>query len=72
MTRAQRRHDTRRIKSKFRNAQKTKSWEASAKDVGIFANHGKRCSCWMCCNPRKQGLLTLQELRATTARQWVE
>jgi len=65
MTRAQRRHDTRRIKSKFYEAQKGKQWDASARDAGIFANHGKVCSCWMCCNPRKLGELTLQERRAT-------
>lgn len=65
MTRAQRRHDTRRIKSKFHEAQKSKQWEASPRNAGIFANHGKVCSCWMCCNPRKLGFVTLQERRAT-------
>lgn len=66
MTRAQRRHDTRRIKSKFHKAQKTKQWEASLRHAGIFANHGKVCSCWMCCNPRKLGLVSLQERRAAS------
>jgi hypothetical protein len=66
MTRAQRRHDTRRIKSKFHKAQKTKQWEASPRHAGIFANHGKVCSCWMCCNPRKLGLVSLQERRAAS------
>lgn len=72
MTRAQRRHDTRRIKSKYYEAQKTRPRETSARDAGIFANHGKVCSCWMCCNPRKLGELTLQERRATAAGDWTE
>jgi hypothetical protein len=72
MTRAQRRHDTRRIKLKFRKVQKGRQWEASARNAGVFANHGKVCSCWMCCNPRKLGLITLQELRAASPRDWLE
>jgi hypothetical protein len=68
MKRAQRRHDTRRIKLKFYEAQKSKTWDASDKDAGVFANHGKVCSCWMCGNPRKYGQLTLQELRADSLK----
>lgn len=40
------------------------------KDAHIEANHGKRCSCDMCCNPRHSrfnkgtGRLTLQERKA--------
>jgi hypothetical protein len=68
MTRAQRRHDTCRVKARFKQIQKSKDWDASAKHVGVFANHGKVCSCWMCGNPRKLGLLTMQELRADSPR----
>ncbi|MBD1589766.1 hypothetical protein [Pseudomonas typographi] len=64
MTRAQRRHDTRRMKARFKQIQKAKDWVASAKNAGVFANHGKVCSCWMCGNPRKLGELTMQEKRA--------
>lgn len=64
MSRAQRRHDTRRIKARLERNQKTKDWEATDRDAGVFANHGKVCSCWMCCNPRRLGELTVQELRA--------
>jgi hypothetical protein len=40
------------------------------KNAHIEANHGKRCSCHMCCNPRRSrfnkgtGRLTLQERKA--------
>lgn len=40
------------------------------KNAHIEANHGKRCSCDMCCNPRHSGFhkgtgrLTLQERKA--------
>ena len=65
MSRAQRRHDTRRIKARFYTKQRThECWLTSEKNAGLFAKHGKVCSCWMCGNPRKQGLLTMQELRA--------
>lgn len=64
MTRAQRRHDTRRIKLKFRKVHKGRQWEPTARNAGVFANHGKVCSCWMCGNPRKYGELTLQERKA--------
>jgi len=65
MSRAQRRHDTRRIKARFYAKQSAQEcWSTSEKNAGVFANHGKVCSCWMCGNPRKLGLLTMQELRA--------
>lgn len=65
MSRAQRRHDTRRIKSRFYAKQRAhECWSTSEKNAGLFANHGKVCSCRMCGNPRKLGLLTMQELRA--------
>jgi len=70
MSRAQRRHDTRRIKARFYAKQHAyECWSTSEKNAGLFANHGKVCSCWMCGNPRKLGLLTLQELRADTPTQ---
>jgi hypothetical protein len=70
MTRAQRRHDTRRVKERFKQIQKTKDWDASEKHAGVFANHGKVCSCWMCGNPRRKlGLLTMQELRADSPQE---
>jgi hypothetical protein len=50
--------------TQYHCAQKTKTWEASDRDAGVFANHGKVCSCWMCGNPRKYGELTLQERKA--------
>lgn len=62
MSRAQRRHDTRRIKARFYAKQRAQEcWSTSERNAGIFANHGKVCSCWMCSNPRKFGELTLQE-----------
>lgn len=69
MTRAQRRHNTRRIKARFYAKQKeNECWATSERNAGVFANHGKVCSCWMCGNPRRQqGLLTMQELRADSA-----
>lgn len=70
MSRAQRRHDTRRIKARFYMKQrKQECWLTSEKNAGLFANHGKVCSCWVCGNPRKQGLLTMQELRAVISTQ---
>lgn len=73
MTRAQRRHDNRRIKSRFYEIQKTRPHEwrqdVSARSAGIFANHGKTCSCFMCGNPRRfWGDLTVQEKRAELCR----
>lgn len=68
MTRAQRRHDTRRIKARFYAKQKAHdSWNTTERNAGLFANHGTLCSCWMCGNPRRYGALTLQEHRAGLA-----
>jgi hypothetical protein len=65
MSRAQRRHDTRRIKARFYLKQRAhESWVTNERNAGLFANHGKVCSCWMCGNPRRFGELTLQEKRA--------
>jgi hypothetical protein len=39
-------------------------WQSTPKQAGIFANHGKVCSCWMCGNPRRYlGEQTIQERR---------
>lgn len=69
MSRAQGRHDTRRIKAKYYAHHQTRLWDGTQgtpQGAGMFANHGKLCSCWMCCNPRRLGLLTLQEQRVAT------
>lgn len=56
-----------RVKAKRSGVRFTNEWE---KDAHIEANHGKRCSCHMCCNPRHSGFnkgtgrLTLQERKA--------
>ena len=65
MPRAQRRHDTSRVKTRFYRKQRLHAcWTTNQRNAGLFANHGKVCSCWMCGNPRKQGDLTMQEKRA--------
>jgi len=65
MSRAQRRHDTRRIKARFYLKQRAhESWVTNERNAGLFANHRKVCSCWMCGNPRRFGEHTLQEERA--------
>lgn len=65
MSRAQRRHNTRRIKARFYLKQRAQEcWSTDSRHAGLFANHGKVCSCWMCGNPRRLGYLTLQERRA--------
>lgn len=65
MPRAQRRHDTSRIKARFYKKQRSHAcWKTDPRNAGLFANHGKVCSCWLCGNPRKQGDLTMQEKRA--------
>lgn len=65
MSRAKRRHDTRRIKARFYLKQRAQEcWATDARNAGLFANHGKVCSCWMCGNPRRLGCLTMQERRA--------
>lgn len=69
MPRAQRRHDTSCIKARFYRKQRGHTcWTTDPRNAGLFANHGKVCSCWMCGNPRKQGELTLQEMRANLLR----
>lgn len=65
MPRAQRLHDTSRVKARFYRKQRLHAyWTTNQRNAGLFANHGKVCSCWMCGNPRKQGDLTMQEKRA--------
>jgi len=68
MDRALRRHYTRRIKARFYQNLKTclEDWQPTPKEAGMFANHGKVCSCWMCGNPRRYfGALTRQERRCS-------
>lgn len=36
------------------------------------ADNPKSCSCWMCCNPRKYGQLTLQEKRVSQRERFCE
>ena len=36
------------------------------------ADNLKGCSCWMCCNPRKYGELTMQEKRISQREKFCE
>jgi hypothetical protein len=70
MDRALRRHHSRRIKALFYRYMKARIWEwaVTPGEAGVFANHGKACSCWMCGNPRRYlGEPTLQERRNSEA-----
>ena len=43
-----------RIKErKVRERQSTVFYDEDVKEVGMLAQHGKLCSCHMCCNPRR-------------------
>lgn len=66
MGRSERRHHERRIKAKFYRKQRNyECWATDARSAGLFAHHGKTCSCFMCGNPRRYwGELTMQEKRA--------
>jgi hypothetical protein len=57
--RARRRRDLRRMK---RKAIRIFGWSSPERAIQ-WANHLKMCSCWMCCNPRRNGELTFQELK---------
>lgn len=50
------------------------TWQARQAALSQFATTPKACSCWMCGNDRRQGLLTLQEKawaqEAASARRW--
>lgn len=66
MDRSERRHHERRIKARFYRKQSFhRAWATNERNAGLFANHGKVCSCYMCGNPRRYwGELTMQEKRA--------
>ncbi|WP_349569416.1 hypothetical protein [Azotobacter salinestris] len=66
MDRSERRHHERRIKARFYRKQRIHEHGLTNKrNAGVFAHHGKACSCWMCGNPRRYwGELTMQERRA--------
>ena len=36
------------------------------------ADNPKSCSCWMCCNPRKHGELTMQEKKVSQRERFCE
>ena len=36
------------------------------------ANNLKACSCWMCCSPRENGKLTMQERRVNQREKYCE
>ncbi len=65
MYRSERRHHAQRVKAKFyRKQRQHESWPTDARHAGMFAHHGKVCSCFMCGNPRRYfGELTIQERR---------
>lgn len=74
MDRSERRHHEWRMKAKFRRIQRTRELKYRLTDAihaGLFAHHGKLCSCFMCGNPRRYwGDLTMQEKRADQAAAW--
>lgn len=70
MDRSERRHQARRVKARFYRKQRVhECWLTNERNAGLYANHGKVCSCFMCGNPRKYwGDPTMQEKRANQAR----
>lgn len=66
MDRSERRHREWRTKAKFYRKQRGHSaWPNDKRHAGMFAHHGKVCSCFMCGNPRRYYReLTMQERRA--------
>lgn len=66
--RAQRRHDTKRVKQKALRLVK-EVWRSRSEQLEKWAiknaDHLRNCSCSMCENPRKRGELTMQEKRLT-------
>ena len=69
MDRSERRHHAQRVKAKFYRKQSAhEAWTNDARMAGMYANHGKVCSCSMCGNPRRYfHMLTMQERRADAA-----
>lgn len=66
MSLAERRHHYQRMKSKFYRVNGQKQWwPQNELNAGLYAKHGKICSCWMCGNPRRKlKERTIQELKA--------
>jgi hypothetical protein len=74
--RSLRRHHASRLKSRWLIREKAKAALVGscnlARRVGIHANTGATCSCWMCGNPRKYlGEVSLQERSARLLEQVV-
>jgi len=63
VSRSERRAETKRVKANFRRSEKQRRyWGFSVRNAGLFANHGKVCSCYMCGNPRRHfGIKTMDE-----------
>jgi len=66
MGRADRRHQTERVKARFYRKQRLNPLGSTSKSAaGLYANHGCNCSCPMCGNPRRHfGERTMQEIKA--------
>lgn len=79
--RALRRHHSNRLKQRTRKV--FKEWEVASEEmpveetdrmVGKFHNNLAKCSCDLCCNPRKHGEKTLQErkIELSSLDEWGE
>ena len=78
-SRAQRRHDRMRMYKHVKQLYKYAWWDSDSitekerkKWYGLFRDNASRCSCSMCCNPRRGGWeskypLTMQERKAEDA-----
>lgn len=60
---AVRRHHASRIKK--RRGKYYGSRDKTPRELGMLLHTAKLCSCWMCCNPRKNGELSIQECSAS-------
>ncbi len=61
-----------RVKEKKRRIEEpTVLYDEDLKDVGIYANHGKLCSCPMCGNPRRTGWLSNDEKKTIQERRFL-
>lgn len=62
-----------RIKErKHQEGRSTVLYDEDLKEVGILANHGKLCSCYMCGNPRHNKWLPDYEQRTVQERRMGE
>lgn len=48
---------------RFNGSSDRQNEEWKAQWARKYANNLKACSCWMCCSPRENGQLTMQERR---------